>query len=94
MPNWETEYFECDCGCYMHNIRLAWFQDEWMKEHNVDRELYIDIGLRHYLSFWKRLKVAFMYLFKKEKCGSYDCVVLDNKEAVRLKDYLSNLIGE
>lgn len=41
----KTKYFECDCCNPMHILRIAWFEDEWMKEHNCEKELYITVLL-------------------------------------------------
>ena len=91
--HFNTKWFECDCGSYMHNLRIVWFQDEWMKERNFDKELYIDIHLNHYQPFWKRCWIALRYIFKKEVVGAYDCVTLDYKTAIELKDFLQETIN-
>lgn len=90
----QTKYFECVCSCYLHNIRLVWFQDDWMKEHNEEKELYIDIMLNHYQPFWKRIWIAIQYIFKKESCRPYDCVTLSYDEAIKLKDFIGELNNE
>jgi len=92
MNYFKTKYFECDCGSYMHNLRVVWFQDEWMKENNCEKELYVDIHLNHYLPWYKRVWTALRYIFKKEVVGAYDCVVLDYKTAKELRDFLDSMI--
>lgn len=91
MASFNTEYFECECGCLMHNVRIVWFQDEWMKKHNCEKELYIDIHLNHYLPWYKRIYHAILYIFKSEKCKPYDCVTLSYEEANRLKNFIGNI---
>ena len=86
-----TKYFDCECGCYMHNMRVVWFQDEWMKESNIEKELYIDLMLNQYHPWYKRIWIAFLYVFNKERYRPYDCVTLSYDKAMELKEFLGDI---
>ncbi len=57
-----TKFFDCVCTLPEHACRFAFWQDD---DDKKDSELYLDIQLRHYLNFWKRLRVAWNYLLGK-----------------------------
>jgi hypothetical protein len=80
----ETQFFDCACHSPEHTLRFIW-DDE-------DNEIYTEVYLCHYFNFFKRLWVALKYVFGyKCKYGHWDCFILNNKDAQRLKDLLNKL---
>lgn len=79
-------YLDCICSSMDHIARVD--LDTW--DPLEDPELSLTVKLNPNYSFWKRLVVAFKYLFniKRSSCWDYDYVVL-TKESI---DRLSTMI--
>lgn len=75
----KTYYFDCQCYDFSHLIRLT-LED--------DGEIYIDIKLNHFLSFYKRLIIALKYIFAFDISNGhyYDTVMLKEEDYNLIKD--------
>jgi len=66
-------YIDCACGSTEHV--LAFQHDE------ADNDLYIEVHLSPYLSFWKRIILAVKYVFGlKTNYGCFGCWMLKDKQ--------------
>jgi hypothetical protein len=80
----EPQYFDCACYSSEHTLKFTW-DDE-------DNEIYTEVFLRQYRNFFKRIWIAIKYIFGyKCRYGHWDCFVLQNKDAQRLKCLLDKL---
>lgn len=63
------EYFECQCSHPAHTLVVTHWRE--------DREVYIGFFLNPFKGFFKRLKIAFQYLFQiGESQAGFDDFVL------------------
>ena len=64
-------FIECACYSFEHIGRLT-FDDE---------DMAIDVRINHYLGFWKRLQIAFKYLFKiSDSSGNYNTIIIKQEQ--------------
>jgi hypothetical protein len=70
------------CGCteLKHLFRIT--------KYGHEPEAYVTMVMNHYLPLWKRVKLAFLYVFKKAPCDGYDEVVMDKESRDKLKRFL------
>ena len=81
----QTKYFECDCGCADHVIRIC--IDDW--EDEPFPSIYLEVQLRQYHSFLGRLWLAIKYIFGyKSKYGHWDCTCLKREQLPELIEVL------
>ena len=75
-----THYFECACGSAEHTIRFT------LDKQDEPPMIFGDIYLDHYLSWYKRVWVAFKYIFKlpPQNCHFDDWIMRD-EDVARLK---------
>ena len=66
----------CDCGSLNHYMELLFFADE-------PDFLYVSTLLNTNISFWKRVKQAFFYVFSKNR--NYEEIVLSPREVMNLQ---------
>ena len=61
-----------DCGCSdAHHAIRVWYNDE-------NNEVYLEMRVNQYRSFWKRAQQAFKYLFNiNNKENMYDSFLID-----------------
>lgn len=82
-----THYFECGCGADEHTLRFTLDLDE--------RDLHTSIFLNDYRRWYQRLWVAIKYTFGyKSKYGDWDCWILHEPDAERLRKMLDEFIGK
>lgn len=87
----KTEYFTCDCYSPEHTLRFVMHPNE----EGWPAELYTEVYLNQYRSFFKRAWVALKYLFNyKSSYGDFDCWLMQPEDAVRLKELLEGYIKE
>ncbi len=75
------ELFVCDCGDIHHQMVVTIDTDpDW-------RMACVEVKLNRNLPFWKRICVAFRYLFGKKPSiyGDFDEIILSYKDADRLQ---------
>lgn len=78
----KTETFYCDLNSPEHVFRFVVSESEFGKE---DSQLYLEVFLHQYLSFFQRLVVAVKYLFGyKSKYGHWDVTTLSKDDVQRL----------
>lgn len=85
----------CSCNDFDHSI--IYWKNEW-PTHSVpevmDKCVYLGVSLHHHNNFWERLKLAWGYLWKKEKYGSmYGEIIIDQDNVSGLEDIV-NFIKE
>lgn len=78
------ELFVCNCNDISHQFVLS----TW-NFNDGSPELEISIKLNHYLPWYKRIFVAFKYLFKLDR-GEYNVVLLNNEDLNRLQKSLES----
>ena len=80
-PPFERELFVCDCEDIDHQFVVDYIDDpDWNR-------VCIDVKLNRNLPFWKRIGVAFRYLFarKPSRFGDFDEIILKRSDAKRLQ---------
>lgn len=76
----EIQTFYCDCNSPEHSFRFVASQSDLKKP-----ELYLEVFLNQYRSFFQRLVVAVKYLFGyKSKYGHWDVTTLSEDDVERL----------
>jgi len=85
----QTKHFDCSCSSFHHTIRFLWFQDDWMKERKIDKDLYMDIHLNIHHPWYKRIWIAIRYIFKMEACGSHDDVYFTFEDVKKLQEFIN-----
>jgi len=77
----ETHYFDCVCGQFNHVFRFT-------LEHDSG-DLILDVQLRHWEKWYKRVWNALKYVFNKQvKYGFYDTTMLREEDYDRLRDLM------
>lgn len=80
-PLFDRELFVCDCQDIEHQFVVEYMDDpEWNR-------VCIEVKLNRNLPFWRRLVVAFKYLFKRRpsRFGDFDEIILQQSDAERLQ---------
>jgi hypothetical protein len=67
----ETFYLGCDCGGVDHVIVLSVHKPDGVIQDKP--ELLVAMQLNSTFSFWRRLQVAFRYLFNMQQSGNVNC---------------------
>lgn len=69
----DSRWFNCSCGDAHHAVRVT---------YDVEfNEVFFEMRVNNYKSFWKRLKAAFKYLFNLDnKHSSYDTFLLSEDD--------------
>lgn len=78
--------FTCECGSLDHMFSVMFYKE--------DDELFLAPYLKRTYGFFRRLGIAFKYLFKMEnRFGSqFDEVILHKDKAIELRDLLNEFI--
>jgi hypothetical protein len=78
----DPEYIECACYDCEHVIRI--------QRDSIDKEVYVEININPYQSFWKRVYSAILFIFcKAHKYGHYDTFIINDEQREKLIRYLS-----
>lgn len=73
----------CDCGSVEHQIIIQKEEGNEISE----KEVYLQVHLKTYRSFFKRLYVGFRYAFGyKSRFGDWDCIIVSKQNYKPLKD--------
>ena len=89
----KTEYFDCECSSSEHTLRFCYFEPYKGDGFIEPAELYAEIHLNQYRSFWKRIWVAIKYVFGyKCQYGHWDVWTLNHKDCERLRDLVNKMI--
>jgi len=92
------EYFTCDCSHFNHTLRFVLDLDE--SSIRPIPSIYVEIGLNHYLPWYKRLLVGIKYILGGQSGAAYDCWMINTKSddpdkmivmLKKLKERLKNL---
>jgi len=83
----KPELFICDCGDVEHQFIISYDSE--------DKEIYISVHLRNYMSFFQRIIIAIKYIFgKKSIYGAFDVVILNKNQIIELRDCLNQKIKD
>ena len=82
------EYVECDCSCSEHTLRFTWDEEpDWRAE------IYLDVFLNQYNGFFKRIWLAFKYIFGfKSRYGHFDEAILSQGNVTELRDLCNRFV--
>lgn len=83
---YDPELILCDCGHSDHSIIYHKWDD---KEYG--REVYLEFCMNVNHKFLERLKIAFRYLFKKERYGSHGEINISSENIKGFKDIVNFL---
>ncbi len=76
-------YAECQCSDFNHLIRFNLDKD--------DGEVFLDTHLNQYLPWYRRIAIAWRYIFGRiDKFGHYDCTMLKPEDTKRIMDLLQH----
>lgn len=79
-----NHFVVCDCQSPEHTLRFMYDEEE--------KELYTEVYLNQYRSFFKRVYVAIKYIFGyTSKYGHWDCTMISKPKADKLKAFLSSM---
>lgn len=79
----EKCYVECDCSSPEHAFRFVLDTDE------MDPELWMEVQLHHWRTFWKRLVVGIKYIFGYQcRYGYWDCCTITYEESKKIREVL------
>jgi len=87
IQNMKNEYFECACHSPEHRLVFTCdIGDEFS-------EIWTEVYLHTYENIFKKIWTAIKYVFGyKCQWGHFDCFVLQEKDARRLRDMLDKFI--
>ena len=86
----EVHYTACNCGSPDHIVRFS-----YDNEMEGDELCWIEVQLRQWRPFWKRIYVAIRYVLGYEsRYGHWDCATIDLKEGRKLRNFLNSAIAE
>lgn len=79
-----NHFVVCDCQSSEHTLRFMYDEE--------NKELYTEVYLNQYRSFFKRVYVAIKYIFGyTSKYGHWDCTMISIPKAHKLKAFLSSM---
>lgn len=77
----KKEYFECSCFSEEHTLRFTLYP----AEEDSPPDLFTSVFLNQHRGFFRRLWIAFRYLFGyKCRYGHWDCFLLNPKDVDRM----------
>lgn len=80
----KNHFVVCVCETPEHTLRFMYDEEE--------KELYTEVYLNQYRSFFKRVWVAVKYVFGyTSKYGHWDCTIISKPKADKLKAFLNNM---
>lgn len=82
----DSEVIVCECNDTNHNIIYTKFEDS-----KTGKEVYFDFCLNPDHRFFKRLKLAFRYLFRRERTGVYGEMIITKNNVKGFKDIVDFL---
>ncbi len=84
------QIFVCSCGSPDHQFIVERFIDDEPNLAYLIFHIYLVDG-----SFWKRIKVAFRYLFcNRSRTMAFDEILLQRSQAILLKDVVDKFLLE
>ena len=84
-----THYFECACGSAEHTIRFTLDIEDKEDPPMIFGDIYLD----HYMPWWKRIWVAFKYVFRLPPQNShFDSWIMYEPDAKRLRNMLDGFL--
>jgi len=85
------ELFLCDCFSADHQMIITYVEDEGWED------VYANVHLNHYYSFWQRLIIGIKYIFgQKSRYGAFDEFIFHPGDSAKLQkvvDYLKEVEG-
>ena len=92
LADYEPGVIVCECASTDHSL----IYQKW-EEHFGDesvREVFLSFCLDPDRNFWKRLKNAYKYLFKKERMGTHGEIILTKRNISGFEDIIEFLKEE
>lgn len=86
-----THYFECEAQCIEHIGRITYNHTEGdPSEYDY---VYIELMLNHYLNLFKRMVIAFKYIFKLGYSNSlhFDSLIIHKRDIPKIIEVLTKL---
>jgi len=81
----ESKFFECACYSSEHTLKFMYDGED----------LWTEIYLHQYKSFFKRICCAIKYVFGyKCKWGDFDCFVFKTEDLPKFRDMISEICEE
>lgn len=74
--HFECERFECECSSFNHTLRII--------SDKEDGTVWVEVPLNSYLPWWRRIIVAFKYIFLIGSSEGYDSVALEHRDFDRI----------
>lgn len=92
----ERYIFVCDCEDISHQFSLNVDTHMYFpKPKDMYQECWIEVMLNPLNSFWRRLWVAFLYVFgRRSKYGDWDVVMIKKEDASKMKDLLDKFLKD
>lgn len=88
--------FVCDCGDVDHQFIVVEPPESWFTEYPEEpRELWVHVHLRQDLTWFQKLKYAFLYLIGKQSIyGAFGEIILKKDDVLRLKEICDNYLDK
>ena len=87
--NLKEMFITCDCRSAEHILRYTYLIED------DEKELFTEVYLHQYNSFWKRMWIGIKYVFGYRcKYGHWDCVLITEEDAKRLKSFLETFLND
>ena len=83
---YDTEIIVCECDYTDHNMIYTKFDDS-----ETGKEVYFEFCLNPDNRFFRRLKLAFRYLFKRERTGNYGEIIITKNNMKGFEDIVNFL---
>lgn len=92
----KTEYFECECSSPEHILRVTYCPYDKKATFYAPPELSFEILLSRFQNIFKRMVLAFKYVFQlgNENGGYFDCCLFKAQDCDKLKALLDRMIAE
>ena len=90
--DYEPGVIVCDCDDSDHSL----IYQKWEEDHDGRKikEVFLSFCLEPNRTFWKRLKNAYKYLFKKERMGTHGEIILTKRNISGFEDIVEFLKEE
>lgn len=82
----ETLFLGCNCLDPTHLLKVTYWLNEW--QEGDPPEFVFEVILNETPGFWKRLQIAFQYLFRLEEVSYYYFNSVNTHHAKELADFI------
>lgn len=92
MPVDKSLRFICECFHDTHNVKFLSSKTEF-GDDNFTKRMYVVVSCRNHLSFWRKLKECFNYIFRSHSL-EYEEVLLTKEDCKLAIDYMNKFIED